>query len=155
MRKLLPLALAGAVVASLPDEASALQLDLSRPQLCSIADAVILAEVTDLETFWSEDQEGGIVRHAAIANLKTVHGQADAALTVLLPGGTIGELTQWVEDVPALRVDTRYLLFLDKVDHGWQVIGGDAGAVLITPGGWRAGETEEKAIASVGGCNAR
>lgn len=149
-RCLLPLALL--LAAPL---AQALQMDLTRPELCELSHQVVVGEVTDLETRWTDEVGGGIERvvHVAVADrIKGGRGDGDS-VEVVLPGGEIDGLGHWVEDVPRLLVNGRYLLFLaPALDGTLQVIGGDFGAVRITPEGSRIGETLDKATASVEVC---
>ena len=86
----------------------------------------------------------------------TVKGQSANSLVVNLPGGQIGETGHWVEDVPNLMVNGRYLLFLaPDMDGKLTVIGGEQGAVRITKQGAKIGETLESATTSVEVCRVR
>ena len=150
MRRAFPLLL------MLPAVASAMQLTLTRPQLCDLSHRVVFAEVTDLETVWTGDSNGGIERHAFVTVTDTVKGQSANSLVVNLPGGQIGETGHWVEDVPNLMVNGRYLLFLaPDMDGKLTVIGGEQGAVRITKQGAKIGETLESATTSVEVCRVR
>lgn len=141
--------------------ASALQMAVTRPQLCAVADAVVLGRVIDMETLWAATAEGGVERHAFVETFQVARGAPAATYEVVLPGGTIGKLRHWVEDVPKLEIDSAYMLFLARTPEGWQVIGGEAGAVpLFAPrpgddGLFGKGEIPQDAIASLGACNAR
>ena len=100
--------------------ASALQEEASRPELCTISDAVAIAEVTSAEVAWTEDADGGIVRRVWFALSLSLRGDAPETLEVLLPGGEIDGVRYKVEDSPEqLRLDRRYLLFLDRNKDGW------------------------------------
>ena len=142
------------VVAALP--AHALQLQMTRPELCGLSAHVVVGEVTDVETRWTED--GSIERTAHLAVGETVRGPATADLDLHLPGGTIGDTTVRVEDVPNLVANAQYLLFLAPDEQGrLVVIGGDQGVVRITgprsrTSGSFGGETLERALASVEVC---
>lgn len=130
--------------------AIAMQDRLTRFELCVRADLVVIGEVTSAETVWTED---GIERHAWVAVGRTISGRPRDTVEVRLPGGTIGELRHWVEDVPELEEDLRYLLFLyEDWAGGLQVLGGDAGAVRIQPPAGGEGEPYISALASVGRC---
>lgn len=135
--------------------AEAIQLDLSRPELCALSHHVVVGEVTDLETRWTADEGGGIERVVHVAVADRVLGPRGDTLEVTLPGGQIGDVGHWVEDVPQLLVNGRYLLFLaTAMDGSLQVIGGDRGAVRITKAGARLGEPLDQALASVEVCRA-
>ena len=74
---------------------------------------------------------------------------------VILPGGSIGDISQWVEDVPNLEMDRTYLIFLGEHDGRLQIIGGDQGAIPIRSADYPAGEPLNQAITSVGDCRAK
>ena len=143
-----------AVLLSFP--AFALQMEKTRPELCSVAHHVVIGEVTDLETRWTSEPGGGIERVVHVSVSDSILGEPADSLEITLPGGEIDGLGHWVEDVPKLMVNGRYLLFLaTAMDGSLQVIGGDAGAVRITPEGAKIGETLEQARASVEVCRAK
>lgn len=157
MRRSTILALAGmAALGTLTPRAHALQMDLTRAELCSISHAVVLGKVSDMETLWAAHEDGGIERRAFVDTFKVLRGEKATMYEVVLPGGQLSGLTQWVEDVPALEIDGQYMLFLSRrASGGWEVIGGDGGAVQIAPNGFGKGETVAEAIASLEGCHAR
>lgn len=133
--------------------AIALQQQLSRPALCAMSDVVVIGEVTSAETVWAEGDDGGILRRSWLATWRGIKGAPGDTVEVLLPGGTIGDVSHVVEDVPNLRIDSRYLLFLERLDDGsLQVVGGDAGAVLVAPSEGGDGESYIGALASIGSC---
>ncbi len=139
---------------ALATPAWALQLEMSRPELCQLSSHVVLAEVTGVETRWTPS--GSIEREAHVAVIHSVVGDGGDDLDLHLPGGTIGEMTVRVEDVPPLLENARYLLFVaPDLEGRLVVIGGDQGAIRITPEGARKGETEAKALASVEVCRAQ
>ena len=131
--------------------AVALQLELSRPELCELSTHVVLGEVTDVETRWTRD--GLVERTAHLAVSRVVKGHAVDGLDIHLPGGTIGDFTVRVEDVPNLLTNGEYLLFLGADPGGELVVfGGDQGAVRITPANSLKGETRAAALSSVEVC---
>jgi hypothetical protein len=132
----------------------AMQMDLSRAELCQVADAVVLGRVSDIDTVWAATQEGGLERRAFVDVAQTVRGASARSVEVVLPGGTMGEFRHWVEDVPELAIDAHYLLLLAKTPRGWEVIGGETGALRVAVNGFQ-GVPVHEAFASLGGCNAR
>ncbi len=139
----------------LPAGALAMQLQLTRPELCQLSHHVVVAEVTDISTQWTADEGGGIERIAHVAVSDVVRGEQTKQLELVLPGGRMGELAQVVEDVPNLVTNGNYLLFVAPNMAGQlNVIGGDDGAVRITPTGAKVGETLKDALASVEVCRA-
>lgn len=134
--------------------AEALQMELTRSQLCGISDAVVIGHVADMETMWAGDERGGLERRAAVSVERTLHGKAPLGLDLVLPGGELGEYRHWVEDVPHLKVGTRYMLFVEQTDTGWQVLGGESGAVPVLDTSTK-GEPVEALAKSLGSCHAK
>jgi len=133
----------------------AAQMNLTRGELCAVADLVVVGRVSDLETVWAAIAEGGLERRVLVNVGRTVRGAAPKSVEVVLPGGKMGEFWHWVEDVPSLEVDRTYLLLLSRTERGLEVIGGESGATEIaTNGSWR-GVSIDEALASLGGCDAR
>ena len=115
-----------------------------------MSEHVLLAEVTDIETRWTD--EGTIGRWAHLAVVDRVKGTHADGVDVWLPGGTMGDLSLRVEDVPDLMANARYLLFLGTGPSGrLEVLGGDQGHIRILKGGVRS-ETRADALASVEVC---
>jgi hypothetical protein len=132
----------------------AMQLAMSRPELCAMSDRVVIGEVTSGETLWAEGEDGGIFRRVWIASERDLRGGGSDTVEVVLPGGTIGEFQHSVEDVPNLAIDGRYLLFLRRSDDGsYSILGGHQGAVQVQPPTGGAGERFIDALSSVGRCN--
>ncbi len=135
MRRL-PFALALAGVC-LPLAAHALQEQVTRERLCELSTHVVLAEVTDVETRWTDD--GKLGRWAHLAILDSVKGETDG-LDVWLPGGSDGDISLTVEDVPNLMMEAQYLLFIGPGATGrLEVYGGEAHVVRILEGRGRSG----------------
>ena len=132
--------------------ALASQMNVTPAQLCSVSDAVVVAYVTDIETRWSADQpDGGIERVAFLSIQDTVTGAIDDD-QVVLPGGAIGDISQWVEDVPKLMVNAQYLLFTAETNGQHRIVGGNQGAVRILPQTSGRGTTLDRALAAVEVC---
>ena len=131
---------------------SALRLAMPRAELCRHSVLVATGEVTGLETRWSGTRPGEIETHADVAVDRVLMGQVpEDDLVVVVPGGTLGDLVQWVEDAALLREDRRYLLLLHPVPGGWAPVGGQEGAILLL-GPQGDGEAEDQALASLAGC---
>lgn len=149
-----PLALAASVAALgwvAPPTADAMQMKLTRPELCQLSDAVAIVDVLDVETTWAPN---GLERRVMVQTVTLAAGDLDTYTEVVLPGGRMGDFFHWVEDVPELDEGQRYMLFLERYEGQWVVIGGDAGAVTITEG-FAKGESSAYALKTLGGCDAR
>jgi len=135
--------------------ALAMQLQVTRPQLCGISSAVVLAETTSSEVRWSTQAGGGIETVVWASVERTLHGDAPGTVQLMMPGGTIGDIGMGQSDTPELDIDRRYLLFVQQSGTDWKVIGGDQGAILLeggvagVPG---QGEATDLAVASVSAC---
>ncbi len=130
----------------------AAQMRVNREQLCGVSDLVVLAEVTSGETRWATGPAGAIERVRWLHVHDLVRGATGDTIEVILPGGTIGGTGHWVEDVPELLGNTTYLLFLDAVGEGFQVIGGDQGAIRVARRPGERGEPVADVLASVEVC---
>ena len=102
MQRWIPAALMAATLGG-ATTAHALQMKLTRTELCSVADTVAVVDIVDLETRWAAADNGGIERIAFADVTHAVRG-TDNSVQITLPGGTIGEVRHWVEDVPSLLV---------------------------------------------------
>ena len=129
--------------------ASATRLAMDASELCSFADAVVLAEVTSREIRWSAGPDGGIETHVWLAVSASVRGEAPETVEVVYRGGEADGITQWVEHAPDLREDHQYLLLLGRSEDAWSVIGGDADVWLVPDTNSRT-----TALASLGSCDA-
>lgn len=132
----------------LASTALAMMPTMSRSTLCSRSDLVLIGEVTSTEVVWADD--GTLLTRAWVAPLRTLSGALPATVEVLLPGGRIGDVGLWVEDVPTLREDATYLLFLRSVRGGYSVFGGEAGAVAVR----QDARSQTEAVRSLGTCRA-
>ena len=135
--------------------AHALEIRTDPPARCAMSDAVVVAEVTSTQSGWVAGPVGGIATTVDVDVSRVAHGHAPTSLQIVLPGGRADGYWQWVEDVPALTVDHRYLLYLRAGDDGtWGLVGGEASAVALRFG--PDGQADEAAaIAALGSCDAR
>jgi hypothetical protein len=97
----------------------------SEEELRERADLVVIAEVTSSEVRWAEGRRGGL---ETVVWLATTAGET---LEIVLPGGEKDGHYTRVEDVPRLLPDRSYLLHLIATPQGWQVLGGEQGAVRV------------------------
>jgi hypothetical protein len=132
----------------------AMQQQVDRPTLCSLAKLVVVAEPTTIETQWATGDRGGIERRAWLSVHQTVRGKAPDTIEIILPGGTMGEISQWVEDVPKLELDRPYLLFLGTHNERLLPIGGEQGAIPLAIAPNKRGEDLANALKSLGDCRA-
>ena len=112
--------------------ARAMRIPWSPQVRCDRAELVLAAEVTGLSPRWAEGVDGGIETVVDLHPLGLAKGRVGSELVLVLPGGRMGDIELWVEDVPSLALDQRYLLYLRVGPDGrHRVVGGEEGARRI------------------------
>jgi PKD repeat protein len=89
---------------------------MSDADLVGLARIAVLAEVVDLET--RMDPDGDRERPFTVATLRTLElfkGELENTFRVVIPGGTVGDLTWWVPGAPAFEVGGQALLMLNPL----------------------------------------
>jgi PKD repeat protein len=97
------------------------------------ADEVVRGEVTDVHAGWTADQTQ-IVTTASVRVKGRAKGTGPDTLTLTSLGGTMGEVTQWVEDQPVFVPGTEAFLFVKHGAKGQSVYGGLQGVVPVDRG---------------------
>jgi hypothetical protein len=120
------------------------------PALCARASLVVVAEATTVEGRWRAGEPGGIESVVTFAVTRTVRGRAPDWLSVVVPGGRVGRLTERVSEAAEFRTDARYLLLLTSDGSDWRLEGGVDGVVPVP---WAEG-AEAAAIGRLGACRA-
>jgi hypothetical protein len=133
--------------------AGALQLELTPAELCTAVERVVVAEITDIDTRYTEDGPIERLVHASVS--RTVKGPSTDGVDFVLPGGEVGGMSFIVSDVPNLMANGHYLLFLSPQDGRLQIQGGEQGAMRITPQGAFVGIPLEEALEAVQVCHAQ
>ncbi len=108
---------------------------LERPAPCGGATAkdavLVIGEVTSFTSNFRADNTGWIETRYDVAVITVVSGalQHDS-LALVLPGGTVGDLSLRVAHTPSLALDSPYLLHLAprRDGDGWRLVGGEEGA---------------------------
>ena len=139
-------------LALLSNQANALQQQVTREALCEVSSVVLVAEITSIETRWSEGETGGIERVAWLAPIQIQRGEISPTQPIILPGGDMSGLTYWVEDVPKLEADQRYLLFLKDKGSFYEAIGGENAPIPVRSTRGSRGKTIEQAVTELGDC---
>ena len=111
-------------------------IPLSLPELTNGAKTVVYARTVSTEArlasgHGSEAGRRNIETVVQFEVLDVVKGEANRDLTVVVPGGTVGDLTLWVDSVPQFTPGEVGLLFLDA--RG-QVVGGHQGKMPVVDG---------------------
>ena len=86
------------------------------------AGKVVVARILDVRAQFESNRFGDrlIVSHAVLEVLETLKGAPEALLNVAIEGGTVGDLTLRVSDLPSLEEGERAVFFLDAAagnDH--------------------------------------
>jgi hypothetical protein len=82
------------------------------------ASRVVLGQVLDVQSRFASNQFGDqlIVSDVLVDVLETMKGSPQSRLYVALEGGTVGDLTLKVSDLPALQPGERAVFFLEGQD---------------------------------------
>lgn len=87
------------------------------------AKKVVVATVVDVQSTFDANEYGDrlIVSHALLQVDETMKGTAEQAVTVTVEGGTVGDLTLKVSDMPMMVTGDRAVMFLDESNRGGYV----------------------------------
>lgn len=79
---------------------------------------VVVGQVLDIQSRFASNQFGDqlIVSDVLVDVLETMKGSPQSRLSVALEGGTVGDLTLKVSDLPVLKPGERAVFFLDGAD---------------------------------------
>ncbi len=138
----IPLLLTVLILAA-PSPAWAILAETSFEDLVRMSDHIVQAKVQSIRSEWNEDRtqifttvtiQVGDVYSGRIADSATV--------TVVVPGGIVGNLAMEVEHAPVFVVGEEVVLFLTDVDSkSCRVSGWEAGKFTV-----KAGQVAEKGI---------
>ena len=87
------------------------------------ADYIIEGTVEKLESRWN--QEGtGIFTYTELTIEKYVKGAlfAENKIQIVTPGGTVGEISQWVEDQPIFHEGKRVRIYFEEVNGEFFIV---------------------------------
>lgn len=84
------------------------------------AEQVVVAKVVDLQATFDVSPYGDqlIVSHALLEVEETMKGPDTAAIQLMVEGGTVGNLTLRVSDMPTVETGERAVFFLDRTPSG-------------------------------------
>ena len=115
-----------ALVFSSTSEAVVLR-PVSASELQARATHISLSTVEKVESFW---QAGRILSWIELSVHTAYRGSADR-VRILVPGGTVGHLTQWVPGGPRFEIGERSLYFLEPMSNqdGYRLVGFTQGQI--------------------------
>lgn len=107
------------------------------------AKKVVVATVVDVQSTFDVNEYGDrlIVSHASLQVDETMKGTREEAVMVTVEGGTVGELTLKVSDMPTMVKGDRAVMFLDEANRGGYVPHGRGLGVLKLDSGNRVAGT--------------
>lgn len=110
---------AGLMVALSSGVAQAAIVKLSVGQMGRLAHTIVVGRVVSSSCRWvtpapGESGRGSIATVTRLRLVDAIKGKPEPVVTVTTPGGTVGSITQVVDDVPVFRPGQRCILFLDS-----------------------------------------
>ena len=96
------------------------------------AKKVVLATVTDVTTAFGDNEFGDrlILSQVTLRVDETMKGAHEPSVVLSVEGGTVGELTLTVSDMPRMERGHRAVLFMDESNRGGHVPHGRGAGVL-------------------------
>ncbi len=113
--------------------AQALMIPMDDAALATGADEVVRGEIADVRAGWNADHTA-IVTTASVKVKGRAKGNGADTLSLTVPGGTVDNVTLWVEDEPVLVAGTEAFVFVKHGAKGSRVYGGSQGVVPVDRG---------------------
>ncbi len=116
--------------------ASALLKEMSKEDLITASEAIILGTVQEVHSAWADDRSG-IYTYVTLSIEDQFKGDdLGTEVTVQIPGGKVGEITQVTSDTPQnLTVGTQVILHLFTKETGYYwVYGWEKGSLTVEDG---------------------
>lgn len=94
-----------------------------RDYIIKTADYIIEGTVKCVESRWHEEQTS-ILTYTDLSIDKYLKGTpfAEKALQIVTPGGTVGTISQWVEDQPIFHEGKRVRIYFRKLDGEFAIV---------------------------------
>lgn len=102
----------------------------NKSYITQTADYIIEGTVEKVESRWN--QEGtSIFTYTELTIEKYVKGTpfAENKIQIVTPGGTVGEISQWVEDQPIFHEGKKVSIYFEEVNGEFLIICGQFGVV--------------------------
>ncbi len=100
------------------------------------AGKVVVARIVDVRAQFETNRFGDqlIVSHAVLEVLETLKGAPEATLQIAVEGGTVGDLTLKVSDLPSVTEGERAVFFLEASGNRNTPYGRGRGIMKLTAG---------------------
>ena len=99
-------------------------------QLTDKAEKIVLGTVNDVNSRWETEAGRNLIFTYVTIGIETyVKGRGPDTITIKIPGGKVGNITQEVSDTPRFELNEKVLLFLQE--GGLQIVGGHQGKFAI------------------------
>jgi hypothetical protein len=102
---------------------------LTLEQLTAKADSILAGNVTDVTCY--QEGEGSIYTLVTLSTEEVIKGESVGEVVIRVPGGEVGGLEMFATDTPTFRSGERAVVFLDKGDDTFTVVGGSQGKFTI------------------------
>ena len=125
------LLLAVGLFATAPPVEASVMVPLSLDTLKTEAESIVYARTLYTESRWAQPETGDIETVVHLEVLQVAKGHAEDEITVVVPGGTIGDLTVYVDSMPQFSLGETAILFLDAKGR---IVGDSQGRLPVATG---------------------
>lgn len=94
-----------------------------RDYVTRMSDYIIEGKIEKVEAAWNQDKSQ-ILTRTDLTIEKYVKGEPfpQNKLQIVTPGGTVGEISQWVEDQPIFHEGKRVRIYFEKIDGEFAIV---------------------------------
>jgi hypothetical protein len=107
--------------------AEALRLKVSWGERVDLSEKIVRGEVVLVKSYWNPEKTL-VYTDVKVLVDEYLKGDGPKEITVNLPGGTVGEITQWVSDTPQFGIGDYGVILLES---SGQITGGPDGVYLL------------------------
>lgn len=94
------------------------------------ADVIIIGDVKEVASRWNLWRTM-IYTYSTLSVEKYIKGTGPETLTIITKGGTVGDSSMWVEDVPVFEKNETVLVFLKQAGGEFSVVGWIQGKYIV------------------------
>jgi hypothetical protein len=110
---------------------SAILMDMTKEELIANCDDIIIGRVKSIESKWN-DERNFIYTYVSVEIQEQMKGESlGTVCTLQIQGGTIGDTSLWVEDMPVFVDGSNILLHIFMKDNGYPDVYGACTGLLI------------------------